>query len=218
MLHKLIHNQTTQVFRKLPSYLEIRSNTYYFRYRLPEKTIRLINKTEIRFSLRTDSLNEAYSRLHQFIPVINSLKQFSYQKSLKRSDKPALNKLVKQLSESRFELLLNDLPIQLKPVQLEPVIEAKKEKVGPLFSETHEQLIEYKIQRKGLTDKMRDSYLRYKNLFLLISGDKPVNQITTRDLKTYLSRIADLPRKNIKPYSSMSWEGITKLRYYLRQT
>ncbi|TRX52755.1 DUF6538 domain-containing protein [Thalassomonas sp. M1454] len=210
MLHKLIHKPTRQVFRKLPSYLELRSNTYYFRYRLPIKVAALINKTEIRFSLRTDSLSEAYSRLHQFIPIVNSIKRFSFQKTLKRNDKPALNRLVKQLSESRFDVMQRETSAYSTPFS-EP--KATLEAINPmmLFSEIHDQLIDYKIKNKGLTDKMRDSYLRYKNLFLLISGDKAVNLITTRDLKNYLAKVAELPRKNIKPYCSMTWEEITQL-------
>ncbi|RTR36472.1 DUF3258 domain-containing protein [Shewanella canadensis] len=204
MLHKLIHKQTSQVLRPLPLYLELRSRIYYFRYRLPANIALLVNPNEIRFSLRTDSLNEAYSRLHQFLPIINSIKRYSFQKSLTAVEQSHVKTQVKQLLGSRFEIILDTPLIQGHPLEVDSM------SVGPLFSSIHDEMMAYK-KSKGLTDKMCEAYLRYKNLFLLISGDKPVSQLTTRHFKDYLLRISDLPRKNIKPYSAMSWEDIVNL-------
>jgi hypothetical protein len=198
MLHKLIHKKASQVLRPLPLYLELRSRIYYFRFRLPINISFLVNQNEIRFSLRTDSLNEAYSRLHQSLPIINSIKRYSFQKSLTALEISNVKTEVQRLSESRFQLVLNT-----HPLKVEVTSKTKPDSSGPLFSDIHNQMIEHK-KVSGLTNKMCDSYLRYKNLFLLISGDKPVSQLTTRDFKDYLVRVADLPRKNIKPYSAMS--------------
>jgi integrase len=205
MLQKLIHKQTSQVLRPLPLYLELRSRNYYFRYRLPTSMSALIHKNEIRFSLHTDSLNEAYSRLHRFLPLIHSIKRYSFQKNLTVAQQSQVKTLIEQLLESRFQQALDDAPLQLQTA-----IEVKSDSTGPLFSTIHDQMIEYK-KSKGLTDKMCEAYLRYKKLFLLISGDKPISELTTRNLKDYLMLVAELPRKNIKPYSSMSWEEIVNL-------
>jgi integrase len=205
MLHKLIHKQTSQVLRPLPLYLELRSRIYYFRYRLPANIALLVNQNEIRFSLHTDSLNEAYSRLHSFLPLIQSIKRYSFQKNLAAVDQSQVKTLIKQLLDSRFQQALDDAPLPLKTA-----VEAKSDSSGLLFSNIHDQMIEYK-KSKGLTAKMCEAYLRYKKLFLLISGDKSVSQLTTRHLKDYLVRVAELPRKNIKPYSAMSWEEIVSL-------
>ncbi|WP_153914678.1 site-specific integrase [Shewanella sp. TC10] len=205
MLHKLIHKQTSQVLRPLPLYLELRSRIYYFRYRLPASISLLVNQNEIRFSLHTDSLNEAYSRLHSFLPLIQSIKRYSFHKDLAAVEQSQVKNLIKQLLNSRFQQLLENAPLTLPTT-----VEVKPDSSGQLFSNIHDQMIEYK-KSKGLTAKMCEAYLRYKKLFLLISGDKPVSQLTTRHLKDYLVRVADLPRKNIKPYSAMSWEEVVSL-------
>ncbi|MBB1317812.1 DUF3258 domain-containing protein [Shewanella sp. SR43-4] len=205
MLHKLIHKQSSQVLRPLPLYLELRSRIYYFRYRLPANIALLVNQNEIRFSLHTDSLNEAYSRLHSFLPLIQSIKRYSFQKNFAAVEQSQVTTLIKQLLDSRFQQALDDaiLPLQT-------AVEAKSDSSGSFFSNIHNQMIEYK-KSKGLSDKMCEAYLRYKNLFLLISGDRPVSQLTTRHFKDYLLRVGDLPKKNIKPYSAMSWEDIVSL-------
>lgn len=76
----------------------------------------------------------------------------------------------------------------------------------PLFSEIYSQFMEYKINKVNLSGKMQSDYKQYMAMWSSFNADKPINEYTRKEIRVYIDACFELPKSNMKPYNSMSWD------------
>ena len=99
----------------------------------------------------------------------------------------------------RKSLESSSIPLPVPEVLIRHASQEKPELVAPLnFQQLFDEFLAYK--QSTLTQKQYDNYCTDFPIFLHFIGNKPINQITTRDLKRCLQSCLLLPKRNLALY------------------
>jgi len=105
-------------------------------------------------------------------------------------------------SEAFYGLLDRAKSIAVPNVGVAGQREAEEESI--LFSELYNQFFKYKVEKGGLSATMQKSYALYAKTLLEFIDDKPINRVTRKDIRDWLTDYSFLPKRNKKEYRNLS--------------
>ncbi|WP_420890923.1 tyrosine-type recombinase/integrase [Marinobacter suaedae] len=187
-------------------YVYLRRKTYYFRFVIPPRIRQLCPSLprEVKRSLRTDSLTDAWSMVSDKLPLIRLLR-------LCNSAEVARD-LCQRLSDFACQIgeWVRAKVAALRPMPVEPrasVDNLKTSPNAPMLDEAWEQFCLWKSwteKRTKLNQRM------YANLRYFL-GNVSVASIRKQDIKGALERISRLPKGNLRAYKGESLKRLCSL-------
>lgn len=101
-------------------------------------------------------------------------------------------------------LVQSQIPSQIIPSDIKPVVAQSIQHAQVLLSELYKQFINYKKIEVNLSEKMQAEYDDYLKIFLFAIGDQPINTISKRQVRDFLVAYEKLPKRNLKMYKGRS--------------
>lgn len=210
--------------------LQKRNNFYYFRYSFPPEVRIALGRRELCKTLHTRNKIEAHAKSAIYLPFVLSVKQIHSQlnyltsQQYKKQLEQAYEQLENRLQMSRLSHLggsvrafhgeyantsrvrfLEKEPLRIESMASQGVsFDDDNRTESLLLSDAYQNFISF----KSLAPKIVECYSRHIKTLHLILGDPCVSSITKRQLKGALSVICKLPKKNIKPYNTMTLKQI----------
>lgn len=187
-------------------YVYLRRKTYYFRVVIPPYLRQQFPDlpTEIKRSLRTDSLTDAIAMVSDKLPLIRLLKS--------RSDGESLLEICRKLSDFSREVA-GWVNAKLNSHNTSGVIfnssttASTRLSRSPKLDKAWNDFCEW----KSWTEKQSKANQRmYENIRLFL-GNVSIESITKRDLKIALNGISELPQRNKKDYKQIPLERLKGL-------
>jgi len=188
----------------MKQYIQLRNNTYHFRFKVPENLRSIINKQEITRSLKTDSHQHAYIKVSTKLSIIQQIKQ------VVSSDSILVKKLFSQLldfSSIHNQILNHHLHNpSTQSISLKPTSQEITEDIEP--SSTNEYLLSKAWSDfrnyKSWSDKCTKEYTYHYDFLLALWGDIDVLAITKHHIKQSLKAFELMPKGNRKPFNKLT--------------
>lgn len=192
-------------------YVTARGNVFWFRFALPRHVRQLCPQLprEIKRTLRTDSFPEALYLVNQKTDLIRCLKRSRCKLTLER-----LYARLRDFSEGYEALATTWEVTQPQGVSGGPsqppagIIEKAQSEPAAKLSEAWKGFADWRRWREKVR---RENTGMMDNLSFFI-GDKPVREITRKDVKTALESISRLPQRNRKLYRGKPLKELVKAR------
>jgi integrase len=167
------------------------------------------------FPLEVEPKNTAYNIVHaifnptkpEFHNVLESVTRVydiasSIRENIEAFDYPEAEKQIKSL-ELYAERLCGDKLTPPAHITSQPILSVKE--TSPLLSDCFNQFIKSKITgRVRWTDKQQSANKRNAETLIALIGDMPIKDIDSRVLDDAFSIAIQMPKRNKKPYSSLS--------------
>lgn len=187
-------------------YVYLRRKTYYFRVVIPPYLRQQFPDlpTEIKRSLRTDSLTDAIAMVSDKLPLIRLLKSCSSGESLLE--------ICRKLSDFSREVA-GWVKAKLNAYNTSGVIGHSSTKTSirlpksPKLDKAWSDFCEW----KSWSEKQSKANQRMYDNIRLFLGNASVGSITKRDLKTALTGVSGLPQRNKKDYKQIPLERLKGL-------
>jgi integrase len=173
------------------NHLLLRGGVFYFRYVLPVHIRDLCPSlpTEIKRSLRTDSLSKASILSRAKLPLIRDVQNCTHP--------PSINKLFKEIAT---------FPTHFMDAENGQLNAPKKEVVS--LVDAWERFSKW----KSWTDKQGKANQRIFDNLIFFIGDIPVNEVTKANIRTALEGISKLPQRNKKSYRKTPIEQLVRMK------
>ncbi|KPU83425.1 hypothetical protein JI57_01395 [Psychromonas sp. PRT-SC03] len=182
----------------MKQYIQLRNNTYHFRFKIPEHLRGIINKKEITRSLKTDIYQHACITVLSKLFIIHQIKQAT------KLDSNIVNDLFKELLDFSLSSKTSSY------VQLSSNVKLDDPVINPV-TETHETT-QYLLSKawsdfkdyKSWSEKGIKEYTHHYDFLLALWCDVDVLTITKQCIKQSLKAFELMPKGNLKPFNKLT--------------